>query len=323
MQKKRGSGGFDALRFIKIVGSIIGLLISAMFLVFVGFVFMGFISLFLAEDTTLALGGNVALIPIKGTISTSDSSSYFQTGGIKSQKIVDWIKEAEKDEKIKAIVFDIDSPGGTPVGTAEIADAIGKAKKPTVAVIHELGASGAYWVASAADVIFANRMSTVGSIGVRGSYLEYAGLMAKYNVTYRRLVAGKYKDITSAYKEMTPEEQALVQSKLDKLHNIFIREVAQNRNLSIEKVSELATGYIYLGEEAKELGLVDMLGGNDEAKEYLEKMLNITVTFKEFKAKKGLLEAFSQTAYGAAYTIGEGMGSVLFGSTKDDLEFSV
>ncbi len=321
MQKKRG---FDTLRFIKILASIVGLLISAIFLLFVGFVLMAFISMFITTDSSITLGGNVALIPIQGTISTTGvGSSILQSSGIKSQKIVDWIKEAEEDSNIKAIVLDIDSPGGTPVGTAEIADAISRAKKPTVAVIHEVGASGSYWVASAADIIFANRMSTVGSIGVRGSYLEYAGLMSKYNVTYRRLVAGKYKDITSAYKEMTDEELELVQSKLDKLHNIFIREVAQNRNMSVDKVKELATGYIYLGEEAKELGLVDMLGGNEEAKEYLGKMLNITVEFKEFKAKKGLLDVFSQTAYGAAYTIGEGMGSVLLGSTKDELEFTV
>lgn len=320
MLKKRG---FDTLRFIKILASIVGLLISTIFLFFIAFMFLGIVSFFTTDDGALQFNGNVALIPVQGEISTSGGGDFLQAGGVKSQKIVDWIQEAEEDKSIKALVFDIDSPGGTPVGTAEIADAIIRAKKPTVAVIHEMGTSGAYWVATATDIIFANRMSTVGSIGVRGSYLEFAGLMKDYNVTYRRLVAGKYKDITSQYKTMSPEELVLVQSKLDRLHENFIAEVATNRNISVQKVKELATGYIFLGAEAKDLGLVDMIGGRGEAKEYLEKMLNETVKFREYKVKKSLFESFSQAMHESAYTIGQGMGSAMLGSTQDEVEFKV
>jgi protease-4 len=314
MVQKRG---FDILRFIKIIGAIIGLLVSLMIFVFVAFVFMSFASLFLAEPD-LVFDGNVALIPIKGTISTTGSKDIWSSSGVKSEKIVEWIKEAEKNDAIKAIMLNIDSGGGTPVGTAEIADAVKTAKKPTVAVIHEIGASGAYWVASASDVIFANRLSTVGSIGVRASYLEFAGLMHDYNVTYRRLVAGKYKDIKSPFKEMSPAEQKLVQDKLDRLHNIFIHEVAANRGLDVEHVRELATGYVFLGVEAKEKGLIDFIGTNEDAKDYIAKELNITVTFKKFKEKTGFFEAISSGMSSYSYKIGQGMGSVLIGSTEDN-----
>ena len=313
MVQKRG---FDILRFIKILGAIIGFLVSLMIFVFVAFVFMSFASFFLAEPD-LVFDGNVALIPIKGSISTTGSTDVWSSSGVKSEKIVEWIKEAEEKDAIKAIMLNIDSGGGTPVGTVEIADAVKSAKKPTVAVIHEIGASGAYWVASAADTIFANRLSTVGSIGVRASYLEFAGLMQDYNVTYQRLVAGKYKDIKSPFKEMTPEEQILVQGKLDRLHNIFIHEVAANRGLDVEHVRELATGYVFLGTEAKEKGLVDFLGTTEDAKDFLAKELNTTITFKKFKERAGFFEAISSGMSSYSYRIGQGMGSILLDSTED------
>jgi len=320
MVQKRG---FDALRFIKILASIVGLLISMVILVFLFFAFMGIAS-FLFAEPDLAFNGNVALIPVKGTISTTGSKDLLSKSGIKSETIVKWIQEAEEDDSIKAIMLDIDSPGGTPVGTVEIADAIKKTKKPVIAAIHEMGNSGAYWIASAADIIFANRLSTVGSIGVRSSYLEFAGLMKDYNVTYQRLVSGKYKDITSPYKKMTPEEQELVQTKLDKLHEIFINDVAKNRQLDAAHVRKLATGYVYFGYEAKELGLVDEIGSTEDAKTYLGKELNITVEFKKFKEKKGFFESLTGVMHDASYKIGQGMGFVLLGSTEDyNLEFSL
>lgn len=317
MAKKRG---FDVLRFIRIVGAIIGVLISLLILMFVSLIFVSIVSLVVGEP--LALNGNVAHIPIKGTISTSSTSSFTSSSGTKSSTIVKWIQEAEEDDNIKAIWLDIDSPGGTPVGTVEIADAVKKAKKPTVAVIHELGNSGAYWVASSADTIFANRLSTVGSIGVRSSYLEFSGLMMDYNVTYERLVAGKFKDITTPYKKMTSEERELIQEKLDKLHEIFINEIAKNRNLDVKHVQKIATGYVYLGFEAEELGLIDKVGSTEDAKEFLEKELNISVEFRKFKEKSGFFEAIIETFQEASYFVGKGMGSVILGSTEYEVDFS-
>ncbi|MBW2985974.1 signal peptide peptidase SppA [Candidatus Woesearchaeota archaeon] len=317
MAKKRG---FDFLRFIRTIGAIFGMLISLMIFTFVLLIFVSTISWFVGEPLTLT--GNVAHIPIKGPISTSSMSSIMSPTGTKSSTIVKWIQDAEKNDNIKAIWLDIDSPGGTPVGTVEIADAVKKAKKPTIAVIHELGNSGAYWIASSADTIFANRLSTVGSIGVRSSYLEFSGLLTDYNVTYERLVAGKFKDMTTPYKQMTPEERTLIQSKLDRLHEIFINEVARNRKLDVDHVQKLANGYVYMGFEAEELGLIDELGTTEDAKQFLEKELNLTVSFKKFQEKTGFFEAVIETMNDASYKIGQGMGSVMLGSTEYEVDFS-
>ena len=160
-----------------------------------------------SEPTT----GNVAVIPIKGVIMIDSEDSLFATSVASSTDIVKLIEKAESDPSIEAIVFDINSPGGAPVASAEIARAIAEAEKPTVAVIREVGASGAYWAASAADHIIANEVSITGSIGVLASYLEYGDLLAEYNVSYTRFVSGEHKDMGSPYREMTNEEEEIYQ----------------------------------------------------------------------------------------------------------------
>jgi len=313
MAKKRG---ITVAGFFKTLGAILGFFITAMIFVFVGLLFINVLNLFFTEP--VVFDGNVALIPVKGTISTTGSTGdVLSRGGIKSSTVVKWIQEAEEDDSIKALFFDIDSPGGTPVGSVEIAEAIKRVEKPTVAVIHEMGTSGAYWVASAADKIFANRLSTIGSIGVKSSYLEFAGLMGDYNVTYRRLIAGKYKDIMSPYKEMSLEEQRKVQERLDRLHEIFINSVAQNRGLDVEHVYDIADGYIYFGDEAKELGLIDFIGTTEDAKKMLGKELNITVELRKYKEKKGFFDMFTTVMHDASYKVGQGIGSVWLSSTED------
>jgi len=250
--------------------------------------------------------GNVAVIPIEGMITREDSF----VKGANSQDIVEFIEEANEDSSIEAILLDINSPGGTPVATDEIAQAVKAANKTVVAVISETGASGAFWIATAADRIFANPMSVTGSIGVQASRLEFGGLLADYNVTYRRLIAGKYKDTGSLWREMTPDEQQMYQQLLDKLHSRFIKTVAENRNLNEQKVRSLATGFVFLGSEAKELGLIDELGGKKEALEYLEKKLNITAEPVEYERPLTFFEELSGVTSQSFYNMGRGLGSL-------------
>lgn len=242
--------------------------------------------------------GNIALIKISGVIVTDDGMSLFGKGTASSTKIVEKIKEATEDSAIKAIILEINSPGGSAVASDEIAQAVKAAQeknKTVVAWIREVGASGGYWIASSADVIVANRMAITGSIGVIASYLDYSGLITKYNVSYQRLVAGKYKDIGSPFKPLSAEEEEFMQKRLDMLHDIFIDEVAHNRQLPVEQVRELANGLFYLGEEAKERGLVDILGGKEEAIKYIEEKEGITVKIREYKDKTSFLELLAQT----------------------------
>lgn len=248
----------------------------------------GIMGLFMSADIET---GNVALIPVRGIIMTSGSGGLFQSGIASSTDIIGKIEDADKDPTIDAIVLEIDSGGGTPVASDEITQAVLSAEKPVIGWIREVGASGAYYIASGCDRIYANRMSITGSIGVIGSYLEFEGLMDDYNVTYRRLVAGELKDMGSPFKEMSEEEQERMQEVLDKMHDIFIDEISSNRNMSRDEVVSLATGEIFLGVEADKNGLVDALGGKPEITSYLEDSLNISVEYKSYRQKRTLFDA--------------------------------
>src|SRR3989344_1669632 len=253
--------------------------------------------------------GNVAVIPIEGIITTGDSGGV--SSNTNSQAIVKLIDEASESDSIKAILLDLNSPGGTPVATDEIAQAILEVDKPVVAVIHEVGASGAFWIATSADYVFANRMSVTGSIGVQASHLEFGDFLEEYNVTYRKLTAGKYKDIGTIWREMSPEEQVVYQKVLDQLHTEFIKAVAKNRNLEESHVRSLATGMVFLGSEAKEFGFVDELGNKKDALKYIEQQLNITAKPVEYREQPGFLEEIAGLTSGSFYQIGRGVGSTL------------
>ncbi len=254
--------------------------------------------------------GTIAVIPVSGLITTA-SSYGFSSDVANSAQIVEWIESAEGDSSISAVIFEIDSPGGTPVATDEIVQAMKKMGKPKVAVIREIGASGAYWVASASDRIFANRMAIVGSIGVVASYVEFAGFLKDHNMTYQRLVAGKYKDAGSPWKELTGDERKLFQEILDELHEMFIQDVAVNRHMPVGKVRELATGFVYLGVDGVKNGLVDELGDRDDAVAYLEKQLNISASVYEYQSQKSFFEELGAVMYGASFGFGSGVSSSL------------
>ncbi len=254
--------------------------------------------------------GNVALIPISGMI-TADGGSYLGQGTVSSQTIVGFIEDAEKDPSLKAIVLEINSPGGSAVASDEIAVAVKKSQKPVIALIRESGASGAYWIASATDYIVANRMSITGSIGVISSYLEFSGLMQKYGVGYERLVAGDYKDMGSPYQQLNTKEKNIMQSKLDLIHDYFIKEVAQNRKISEDQVRKLATGEFYLGVEAKELGLVDELGDKDTVEKILKEKYGLTdIRYVPFEQKGGLFSFLTGVVSSFSFKMGQGIGSI-------------
>ena len=275
-----------------------------------GFIAVGILSLFVGVDV-LSLSGNVALIPIHGVIMGSeDSQSFFETV-TSSLDTAELIEKADKNPNIKAIIFEINSPGGSAVASQEIADAVRKTNKTTVAWIREEGASGAYWVASSANRVVANRASITGSIGVIASYIEFSGLLERYNITYERLVAGKYKDIGSPYKDMTPEERVIFQQTLDEIRDYFVSEVAKNRNLNKKDVDKIANGLFYLGTQAKELGLVDELGGKDEVIKYIEKKEGIKAEIVEYKKEKTLLDILSKVFSRQSFFVGRGIGSAL------------
>lgn len=208
----------------------------------------------------------VAVIPLYGAISQGASSRSWERG---SQQIAKRIKTLAAKKEVKAIVLDINSPGGTVGATQEIYSAILKAKaetkKPFIARFGEVSASGGYYVASACDQIVALPGTITGSIGVIFSVSNFEGLMKKVGFKNEAIKSGKFKDIGSAAREMTPEERKLLQGLIDDSFEQFVKAVSDGRKMTVDQVKVLADGRIYSGRQAKEAGLVDTIGDLQDA----------------------------------------------------------
>ena len=250
------------------------------------------------QDREFAFGDKVALINIHGTISMSSDSSIFGEVRATPENFKTALKQAERDSSVKAILLDINCPGGSVVASGEIADAIKNCKKPTIAWLGEIAASGGYYVASAADYIVADRATITGSIGVISIFPEYSKLMEKIGVNVSVIKAGKYKDFSTGYRPMTEEEKEMLESVVYEIYEQFINEVAENRNLSKEYVSSIAEGRVYTAKKAKELRLVDEVGNRDFALKKAAELGGIEgepkiVTYK----RRAFFEDFISTAF--------------------------
>jgi protease-4 len=200
------------------------------------------------------LTSRVALVRIEGPI-------------IDSMDIVDEIKEHVKDRSIKAIILRIDSPGGAVGPSQEIYDEVKKAseEKHVVASMGSIAASGGYYIASAADLIFANPGTLTGSIGVIMEIPNVEGLMTKIGIKTEVIKSGRHKDMASAFRKMEKEDRDILQGVLENVHEQFIRAVAEGRKLTVEEIRPVADGRIFTGEQAKGLRLVDELGTLENA----------------------------------------------------------
>lgn len=262
----------------------------------------------------------ILIIPVYGIISTSSSGFPFEQTGSSVTSILNELKKAKDDNKIKAVILDINSPGGTVVASKEIADAVKKLNKPSIAVIREVGASGAYWIASSSDLIIADELSITGSIGVIGSYLQFSKLMQEYGVTYERLVGGEYKDLGANFKELEQDERNILQNKIDIIHEFFIKEVKENRRLNDTK--KISTGEFFLGIEAKDLGLIDKFGNKETAVEEAKKLADLkSPSVVEFKERKTLFDLIQGISSSNFYYLGKGIGNEIYSKSQNqDLE---
>ncbi|MBI2564784.1 signal peptide peptidase SppA [Candidatus Woesearchaeota archaeon] len=297
------------LKFFAVLGKITSALVSLFFFI----LFLSFFTSFFVLPIDFQIpSGNIAILQLSGQITSDVSSELLLTSTvITPEKVRSIFEKLEKKDKIKAVIIELNSPGGTPVASAMIGDIFTDFKKPVIVVIKDLGASGAYWIATAADKIYAHPLSLVGSIGVTASHLGFEELIRNYNITYRRLISTKYKDTGSPFKVFTEDDKDLFDNILKQTHDAFVETVARNRNLSIEKTRDLANGFVYTGTEAKEFGLIDELGTRKDAVEYLEKELNITAELAEIKPRTGLFSGLGQGLYKGMYYAGKGFGSVL------------
>lgn len=201
-------------------------------------------------------GSKVALITVEGVI-------------LDSKEIIDQLEKYRTNPSVKAIVLRINSPGGGVAPSQEIYEEILKTrqvnKKPIVASMGSVAASGGYYVASAADLIMANPGSITGSIGVLLQVPNISGLLQKIGVKSVVIKSGQHKDLASPTREMTDAERQILQGMLDDVHNQFIDVVAEGRQINRKKVEAMADGRIFSGREAQSLGLVDHLGNLQDA----------------------------------------------------------
>lgn len=282
------------------------------------------VSFLFFEEKGLGSGDEIVVIPIEGMITLQGEGSLFSSS-TSGEAIVEKIETAQADPSVRGVVLEINSPGGTVMGSKVVVDALKNGDKPTVAVITEYGTSGAYWIASQTDYIVADELSIVGSIGVLGSYLEFDGLLEDYNVSYRRLVTGKYKDISSPYREMTEEEEALIMVRLQGIHDYFVADVAEGRGMEVVDVEELATGLFYLGQDSVENGLIDALGNKDYAIQLTKELAGVTDgSVSEYVEEEDFWSQLfmTYTAY-SSYYIGQGIGTVLFSTENSEIDIRV
>lgn len=274
-------------------------------LFFVSAIISGIISL--SEDELMLSGGNVAVIHIDGTITTFSSSGIFEDPSVSSTEIVSQLEELSKNKNIKAVIFEINSGGGSPVASEEISKAIEDLDIPTVAWIRDIGASGAYWIAASCDYIIANRMSLTGSVGVTSAGLGFEGLLKHYNISYRKLTSGEYKDMGTPLREMTPEEKQKFMDTLAVIHGYFVEHVESRRNIT--GIPELWSGEIILGSRAYKLGLIDKLGGKSDAVEYIKNRINESVELVDVKEERSFIDALTGVLSRSSFSLGRGIGT--------------
>lgn len=221
----------------------------------------------LAANSGKSAAPAIGVIKIYGAISQSMKEYSWDNTG--SNQVASKIRKMAAKKNIKAIVLDINSPGGTVGAVQEIYSAVLRAKneykKPVFAHFGDVSASGGYYVGSACDMIFSHAGTLTGSIGVIMNGGNMEGLMKKIGYKSEIIKSGKYKDIGSPMRDMTVEERKLLQDMIDDSYDQFITAVAEGRKLPIDKVKELADGRIYTGRQAMQVGLVDKLGDFQDA----------------------------------------------------------
>lgn len=206
--------------------------------------------------------GVVALIEIKGMVTTDYTGAPF---GVTSRTLVEALRSADRNPMVKAILLRVNSTGGDVVASDEVYRSLKGLKKPVVAYLEEVAASGAYYIACGADKIVAHPATLTGSIGVIVEMPNAQKLMEKLGVEIVVIKSGPHKDEGSFYRGLTEEEKVYWQKLVDRVHQMFVEVIVKERGLPEERVKSIADGRIILGEEALKLGLVDELGSFDDA----------------------------------------------------------
>jgi protease-4 len=203
----------------------------------------------------------VAVIYAVGGIDDGDSE------GIVSEKLIKTIDEVAEDKMVKAVVFRVSSPGGSAYGSEQIWHALTnlKKQKPLVVSMGDYAASGGYYISCMADQIIAQPNTITGSIGIFGVIPDLSGLNNKIGLTFDGVKTNKMSDAISLNRPFRPEERELMQSYVDRGYELFVKRCADGRGKKVDEIKAIAEGRVWTGEDALKIGLVDKIGGLDEA----------------------------------------------------------
>ena len=253
-----------------------------------------------------APGERLALVSVRGAI-------------LDPAPTLAWIRELEQDKRVKGVLLRVDSPGGGAAASQEIYAALERVgrKVPIVVSMGATAASGGLMVSMAGQRIFANPSTVTGSIGVRMDIPQLQGLMDKVGVGQETLVTAPYKDAASYLHPLTPKDRAYLEHVLMDMHEQFVAIVARGRHMEHAEAAKLADGKIFTGQEARALGLVDVMGGEDAALQWLAEKTGVPATRPLLRKKEttrtALLERLVRGAAGAlgladALDLAEGLG---------------
>ena len=212
----------------------------------------------------------IAVLPVAGTIA-SEAPVALGAATASPETLRNQLRQATEDRRVRAVVLEVDSPGGGVVPTDQMHESIRDFKeetgKPVVVSMGQTAASGGYYVATAADRIFANANTLTGSLGVIFEYLNFTEAAEEYGIQQEVVKSGPFKDIGSPTREPTEEELEILQAYVDEGYDQFVQVIVEGRGLTEEAVRELADGRVYSGQQAQTLGLVDELGDLERAAE--------------------------------------------------------
>lgn len=215
--------------------------------------------------------------------------------GIVAKDMIKTIADVEKDSAVKAVVFRISSPGGSAYASEQIWHAMNKlkAKKPVIVSMGDYAASGGYYIACMGNEIFAQPNTITGSIGIFGMIPNISGLNGKLGITYDGVKTNKMSDAISVNRPFTPEERDLMQNYVNRGYELFVKRCADGRKMKPEQIKAIAEGRVWTGADAIGIGLVDKIGGlNDAIKYAVDKAKLKTYNIKEYPEKEDFATKF-------------------------------
>ncbi len=242
---------------------------------------------------------HTALVEVDGVIAPDTKAS--------ADKIVTGLRDAFKDKKTKAVILRLNTPGGSPVQSRYINEEITRLKKkhpaiPVYAVVVDMCASGGYYIAAAADKIFADQGSIVGSIGVLMNGFGFVEVLDELGIERRLMTAGENKGIMDPFSPVSGDDRAHIQRMLDQLHGQFIAKVKEGRGerLKVDEYPEVFSGLFWSGEDAKEIGLIDAFGSSS----YVAREIVGVEDIVDFTPKEDVWERFAdRIGAGAAQSL--------------------